>query len=156
MELGRSAEMTPAMLTTCVRERHPRTHIVALSENNNSAFIASLLRALVSAHIYMPAAHMDNIITAVEIALDDSVYLCPHSKQAMLRMLDSAISLTTREIEIARALAQQPDSTFEELAPQLYMSSGTLRSHLKNLRIKLGLANSTEIPTTVRELGLIE
>lgn len=54
-------------------------------------------------------------------------------------------SLTNREREIIAALVTFEDSTNEEIAGRLFISSSTLKNHLTTIYSKLGLSNRVQL-----------
>jgi ATP/maltotriose-dependent transcriptional regulator MalT len=61
--------------------------------------------------------------------------------------------LSEREIEVLSLLAS--GKTNSEVAGDLFVSVGTVKSHTGNIYRKLGARNRTEALTRARELGLI-
>ncbi|MFN8378735.1 MAG: LuxR C-terminal-related transcriptional regulator [Anaerolineae bacterium] len=61
--------------------------------------------------------------------------------------------LTTRELEILRLVAEGRSN--RDIAAELYLSVGTVKTHIHNLTGKLGASNRTEAAATARRLGLI-
>jgi len=63
------------------------------------------------------------------------------------------VALTTREIEILRALESGAGN--RELARQLFISEATVKTHLVHIYQKLGVDNRTAAITTARDRRLI-
>ena len=61
--------------------------------------------------------------------------------------------LTERELEILRLVADGRSN--REIASGLYLSVGTVKTHIHNFTGKLGASNRTEAAATARRLGLI-
>jgi LuxR family maltose regulon positive regulatory protein len=61
--------------------------------------------------------------------------------------------LTGREMEVLRLLAST--LTAEEIAEQLYVAPSTIRTHIKNIYAKLGVARRLQAVERARELGLM-
>jgi LuxR family maltose regulon positive regulatory protein len=58
-----------------------------------------------------------------------------------------------RELEILRLLAEGLSN--QEIAQRSYISSGTVKVHLKHIFRKLEVGNRTEAAARARQLGLI-
>jgi LuxR family transcriptional regulator, maltose regulon positive regulatory protein len=62
--------------------------------------------------------------------------------------------LSEREIEVLSLLAQGLSN--REIAEQLYISTGTVKTHAHNIYNKLGVKNRTQAIATGRQLGLVD
>ena len=61
-------------------------------------------------------------------------------------------SLSTRELTVVRYLASR--LTNKEIAAELFVSTNTLKTHVKRIYQKLGVSSRTEAVTEARRLGL--
>jgi NarL family two-component system response regulator LiaR len=61
--------------------------------------------------------------------------------------------LTEREIDVLRLLAQGQSN--QEIAQHLHISTTTVRSHVSNIMMKLGVANRTQAALIAREWQLL-
>ena len=68
--------------------------------------------------------------------------------------LDSSEQLSERELEIVRLMAG--GATNQEIAEQLVITVGTVKSHINHILRKLDARNRTEAVARVRGLGLLE
>jgi ATP/maltotriose-dependent transcriptional regulator MalT len=66
---------------------------------------------------------------------------------------DSVETLTTREIEVLRLVALGRSNS--QIAAELFVTVGTVKSHLHTVAGKLGAANRVEAAARGRELGLL-
>ncbi len=60
--------------------------------------------------------------------------------------------LTDRETDVLRLLAQGQSN--QEIARSLSISATTVRSHVSNILLKLGVANRTQAALAAQERGL--
>ena len=60
--------------------------------------------------------------------------------------------LSQRELEVLGLVAQ--GSTNREIAERLFITVGTVKTHVHNILGKLGVQNRTEAVARARELGL--
>ena len=61
--------------------------------------------------------------------------------------------LTEREREVLRLVAAGYSN--REMADRLYVTEGTIKTHVHNLLAKLGAASRTQAVARARELGLL-
>jgi len=72
----------------------------------------------------------------------------------MIRQRKALPELTVREMEVLKLLAQ--GLNYEEIAPILNISKGTVRTHMRNLFDKSGTRSRWELVTTAHRLGLLQ
>ncbi len=85
---------------------------------------------------------------------DKKLFVC--TRQADLqkedtefRFLKNNYNLTTRELEIIHYLAQGLDN--QQISEKLYLSYFTVKTHRKNIYMKLGVSNIVELTTFAKE-----
>lgn len=66
-------------------------------------------------------------------------------------VVDSAVPLTARELEVARLVAD--DLSTKEVAERLHLSARTVSNHLQNTYNKLGIARRTELAGALGRFG---
>ncbi|MCY1520483.1 HTH-type transcriptional regulator AlkS [compost metagenome] len=64
------------------------------------------------------------------------------------------LQLTAREIDVLRLLAA--GNRNRAIAEQMYLSEHTVKSHLRNISVKLGAKNRTEVLAIARAHGLLD
>jgi LuxR family maltose regulon positive regulatory protein len=83
----------------------------------------------------------------------------PAVKRGVEAPVDSAVTvmlddpLTHKELQVLTLLAQGCRNT--TMAERLFVSESTVRTHLRNINLKLHAANRTEAAVIARRLGLI-
>jgi DNA-binding NarL/FixJ family response regulator len=90
------------------------------------------------------------LIEAIRAAMAGDTLISPQVTVRLLRHLsarppapDSTVALTGRELEITRAVAR--GSTNAEIAAELTISPGTVKTHIANIQAKLGAHNRVGI-----------
>jgi DNA-binding NarL/FixJ family response regulator len=154
--LGQPAECPPAAFIKAVRATCFGIKIIALSECQSFSFINALLCAGADAHLIPTCLSLEELFAGCEAVQAGALYLCRQSKRILLEAYPRSSALTTREIEIVRLLATHPNDQYQHLASLLHVTSGTMRTHLANLRLKLGVQSNHEMIDAVRMLGFIE
>ena len=103
------------------------------------------------------------LVQAVRAAHDGYTLISPELTQRLLRHLgpraetapvSSTPALSARELEVARVVAT--GSTNAEIAADLYISLGTVKTHLASIQSKLGARNRGEIAAWAWDTGLME
>ena len=93
------------------------------------------------------------LIEAVRAAMAGDTLISPQITVRLLHRLaaaaasppgsDDAVPLTGRELDVARAVAQ--GKTNAEIAAELFVSAGTVKTHIANIQAKLGTRNRVGI-----------
>jgi DNA-binding NarL/FixJ family response regulator len=90
------------------------------------------------------------LVEAVRSAMAGDTLISPQLTVRLLRRLvdappvpTSAHALTSRELEVARSVAR--GSTNAEIAAELAISAGTVKTHVANIQVKLGARNRVGI-----------
>jgi|GEM_PF-2881421 len=81
-------------------------------------------------------------------------YAFTSAQLQMIQQRKSLPELTAREQEVLKLLAQ--GLNYEEIAPTLNISKGTVRTHIRNLFDKSGTRSRWELVTTAHRLGLLQ
>jgi LuxR family maltose regulon positive regulatory protein len=82
-----------------------------------------------------------------------SVHTTQDTGSALMLSRESADSLSEREIEVLRLVAQGYSN--QEIAEILVISTNTVKSHVKNILGRLQVSNRTQAAARAREQGLI-
>jgi LuxR family maltose regulon positive regulatory protein len=82
----------------------------------------------------------------------DSLKLAIERKEK-LRKMNFGIDLSAREIDTLKLIAE--DLSNQEIADKLFISLNTVKTHLKNIYLKLEVDNRTKAVAKTKDLGLI-
>lgn len=63
--------------------------------------------------------------------------------------------LTPKQAEILKAFQRNPDATFNEIAAQFDLQYNTVKSHMDNIRERLGVKTRAGAVKTAEKLGII-
>ena len=147
---GRSSlEAIPELL-----EASPETRIVILTMQDEPALAQATLRAGASGYVVKDAAG-DELVQAVQLALQDQTYLHPQLGARIASGEPQAPDddLSEREREVLQLIAL--GHTNSEIASRLYLSVRTVESHRAHIQQKLGLTTRAELVRYALDRGLI-
>jgi two-component system NarL family response regulator len=77
----------------------------------------------------------------------------PADVAAKLAERVSSEALTTREVDVLRLIVAGHSN--REIATQLYISEGTVKTHVNHILMKLGASDRTQAATTALKRGLV-
>jgi two-component system response regulator NreC len=148
---GRSSlEMIPA-----IKEASPKTQIVVLTMQAETAFARQALQAGVVGYVLKEAAD-DELVQAVRSASAGETYLQPAlgARLATEPEAGAEDDLSERETEVLRLIAL--GYTNAEIAEQLFLSVRTVESHRAHIQQKLRLTTRSELVRYALDRGLVE
>ena len=146
----------------------PTIRILMLTTFDDDAYVVDALRAGASGYLLkdIPANELAQAIRAV---YGGTYQLNPAIAQRLIAGLKGPsapppatppsvvsapdVDLTTRELEILRLLAQ--GATNKEIAAQLFLTEGTVKNHVSNILLRLGLRDRTHAAVYAHEHGLL-
>ena len=145
-----SLEAIPELL-----EASPETRIVILTMQDEPALAQATLRAGASGYVVKDAAG-DELVQAVQLALQDQTYLHPQLGARIATQQPDATEdddLSDREREVLQLIAL--GHTNGEIASQLFLSVRTVESHRAHIQQKLRLTTRAELVRYALDRGLI-
>lgn len=126
--------MDGVQATEIIRQRFPETEVIALT---------SVLE--------------DNaVVNAIRAASSGQVQLSPKAAERLMweiRSPESPEKLTERETEVLRFLAAGKSN--KEIARELVVSETTMKSHVSNILMKLGVPSRTQAALYAVRIGLV-
>lgn len=132
----------------------PSLKIVALSGYAERFFIEALLQAGAGAYVVKSAGGED-LLAAIRAVMAGSTYLCADACRALKPNAACGSSpLTAREISVLRCVASGMRAA--EIAGFLGISTGTVETHRKNIKAKLGLGSIAELTQYALREGLLK
>ncbi|MFW6113627.1 MAG: response regulator [Actinomycetota bacterium] len=131
------------------------SRLVALTAYDEEEFMLEAVRAGIHGYL-LKEIDAEALNSAIEAVAQGEMVLDPRVGRSFVELLDESVTpesyssygLTPKEEEVLRLLVQGLGN--REMAERLYVSSNTLKFHLKNIYAKLGVHSRTEV---IRKLG---
>lgn len=137
-------------------EKYPEIKILVISMHSRPALFKAIKNAGASGYILKH--DVDSFNRLDEILLDiyenDGIYYSPEV-MAILSNPNEIPSLTKRQNEILSLITSQPGISNVELAEVLFVAPSTVRNHLSDIYLKLGVNSRTSAILKAQQLGLL-
>ena len=135
-----------------IRELDGNAHIVVLTTYDGDEDIYRAIKAGAKAYLLKDTAR-DALVDCVRKVHAGETYL-PPQLAAKLAERVSGDALTAREIEVLQRLAAGKSN--KEIGAELFISEGTVKSHVKGIFTKLDVVSRTEAVSKATRRGLIQ
>ena len=138
----------------------PDLKIIALTSFEDVYIVKKMLKNGVHGYLLKNTDKLE-LIDAIKTVLSGGQYLHKDIQEKLLNLTTNKketnsflTSLTRREIEVLKALADELTTT--EISEKLFISPKTVETHRMNIMSKLGAKNSVGIIKSAMENGLLE
>jgi two-component system NarL family response regulator len=148
----RMPEMDGVSAINKIRELDPNAHIVVLTTYDGDEDIYRAIKAGAKAYLLKDTAR-DALVDCVRKVYAGETYL-PPPLAAKLAERISGSALTPREMEVLQRMAAGKSN--KEIGGELFISEGTIKSHIKGIFTKLDVVSRTEAVATATRRGLIQ
>lgn len=146
--------------TRQIKENHPRTRILILTQHENKEYVLPALKIGASGYV-LKRAEGDELLTAIRAVHAGGTFLDPavagvladDTRRKPGSPADPFDALTEREREVLTLLAQ--GNTYQHIAETLFISPKTVDFHRTNLMRKLGLSSRADLTKYAVQRGLI-
>jgi two-component system NarL family response regulator len=135
-----------------IRELDPNAHIVVLTTYDGDEDIYRAIKAGAKAYLLKDTAR-DALVDCVRKVHAGETYL-PAPLAAKLAERVSGAALSPREIEVLQRMAAGKSN--KEIGAELFISEGTVKTHVKSIFTKLDVVSRTEALATATRRGLIQ
>ena len=135
-----------------IRELDDNAHIVVLTTYDGDEDIYRAIKAGAKAYLLKDTAR-DALVDCVRKVHAGETYL-PAPLAAKLAERVSGDALSAREIEVLQRMAAGKSN--KEIGAELFISEGTVKSHVKSIFTKLDVVSRTEALATATRRGLIQ
>jgi two-component system NarL family response regulator len=147
----RMPEMDGVEAILTIREQTPEARVIVLTTYDTDEDIYRALRAGAKAYLLKdtPREELLDTIRAVSAGRTR----VPSDVAAKLVERVSSETLTTREVDVLRLIVAGHSN--REIATRLYISEGTVKTHVNHILMKLGVSDRTQAVTTALKRGLV-
>jgi len=141
--------------TAAIRHELPDTEVIALTSVLEDQAIFKAMRAGATGYL-LKDTESDELCRSIKAAAAGQVQLSPQVAARLMQDVhvpESPESLTKREIEVLRLLAQGKAN--KEIAAALVIGEKTVKTHVSNILSKLGVPSRTQAALYAVRLGLV-
>jgi two-component system NarL family response regulator len=135
-----------------IRELDENAHIIVLTTYDGDEDIYRAIKAGAKAYLLKDTAR-DALVDTVRRVHTGETYV-PPQLAAKLAERVSGDALSGREMEVLRRMAAGKSN--KEIGAELFISEGTVKTHIKSIFTKLDVVTRTEAVATATRRGLIQ
>lgn len=138
-----------------LRKEFPDIEVIALTSVLEDEKVISAVRAGAIGYL-LKDTQADELCRAIKAAAQGQVQLSPEAAARLVREIkasDSPEKLTERETEVLRLLALGRSN--KEIANELVIGEKTVKTHVSNILMKLGLSSRTQAALHAVRIGLV-
>jgi two-component system NarL family response regulator len=147
----RMPEMDGVEAILTIREQTPEARVIVLTTYDTDEDIYRALRAGAKAYLLKDTPREELLDTIRAVSAGHT--RVPSDVAAKLAERISSEALTAREIDVLRLIVA--GNSNREIATLLYISEGTVKTHVNHILMKLGVSDRTQAVTTALKRGLV-
>ena len=137
-----------------IRKELPDIEVLALTSVLEDASVVGAIKAGAIGYL-LKDTEGDALCRAIRAAANGQVQLSPQAAARLVREVrapDSPESLTDRETDVLRLIAQGRAN--KEIASALQIGENTVKTHVSNILVKLGVQSRTQAALYATQIGL--
>jgi NarL family two-component system response regulator LiaR len=141
--------------TRAIKQQNPGIQIVALTSFQEDELVQNALKAGAVGYL-MKNVSSRELSAAIRAAKDGKMTLSPEAAQALVRASQQAAEtevLTEREREVLKLMVEGLNNA--EIAERLVVSLSTVKYHISNILMKLGVDNRVAAVTLALQKKLV-
>jgi NarL family two-component system response regulator LiaR len=138
-----------------IRREMPDVEVIALTSVLEDASVVGAVRAGAIGYL-LKDTQADQLCRAIKAAAAGQVQLSPQAAARLMREVrtpENPVSLTGRETDVLRLLAMGKAN--KEIAVELHLGETTVKTHVSNILMKLGVSSRTQAALYAVRIGLI-
>lgn len=153
MDLQFGQDLTGADATRQIRSTDAAPYVLVLTNYDSDGDILGAVEAGASGYL-LKDTPPNELLAAVRAAAAGESALAPAvASRLMARMRAPRVSLSAREIEVLRLVAEGASNV--DVAARLHITDATVKSHLVHVFSKLGVGSRTAAVSEARALGIL-
>lgn len=140
--------------TRAIRLEMPDTEVIALTSIIEDDTVLGAIKAGAIGYL-MKDTEAEELCRAIKAAASGKVQLSPEAAERLMRqvqMPESREALTVREIDVLKFLCA--GETNKEIALHLGVGENTIKTHVSNILLKLGVHSRTQAAVYAAQSGL--
>jgi two-component system, NarL family, response regulator LiaR len=148
-------EMDGIAATSVIRSQLPEVEVLALTSVLEDEKVVAAVRAGAIGYL-LKDTRGDELKAAIRAAAAGQVHLSPQAAARLMREVrapESPEALTERETDVLRLMAQGLAN--KEIARDLKIGEGTVKTHVSNVLAKLGVQSRTQAALHAVRIGLV-
>ena len=148
-------EMDGIAATEIIKRQYPDIEVLALTSVLEDNAVIGVVRAGAIGYL-LKDAEADELIRVIKAAAEGQVQLSPKAAERLMREVrlpQSTEKLTDRETEVLRQLADGKAN--KEIAQLLHIGETTVKTHVSNILMKLGVPSRTQAALYAVRIGLV-
>ena len=141
--------------TKIIRKHFPDTEVIALTSVLEDQAVIGAIRAGAIGYL-LKDTESEALLKAIRAASNGQVQLSPKAAERLMREIrvpEHPEKLTERETEVLRFLAE--GNSNKEIAKELTVSETTVKTHVSNILMKLGVPSRTQAALYAVRVGLV-
>lgn len=138
-----------------IKQKHPAIQIIALTSFQEDELVQNALKAGAVGYL-MKNVSSRELAAAIRAAREGKITLSPEAAQALVHATQHASEtndLTEREREVLRLMVEGLNNA--EIAERLVVSLSTVKYHISNILMKLGVDNRVAAVTMALQKKLV-
>ncbi len=141
--------------TRVIRRELPDTQVVALTSVLEDASVTGAVRAGAIGYL-LKNTGSDELCRAIKAAAEGQVQLAPEAASRLMREVSAPKdpqALTERETDVLKLIARGMAN--RQIARSLYIGEKTVKTHVSNILLKLGVNSRTQAALYAARTGLV-
>ena len=144
--------------TGAIRKELPETEVIALTSVLEDSAVIGAVKAGAIGYL-LKDTKAEELRRAIKAAADGQVQLSPAAAARLMREvrtpdMPAAQALTERELDVLKLIAQGQAN--KEIAMTLVIGEKTVKTHVSNILLKLGVQSRTQAALFAAQNGLTE
>ena len=138
-----------------IRREMPDIEVIALTSVLEDASVVGAVKAGAIGYL-LKDTQSDELLRSIKAAAAGQVQLSPQAAARLMREVrtpDSSQTLTERETDVLRLLARGKAN--KEIALELVIGEKTVKTHVSNILMKLGVQSRTQAALYAAQRGLV-